>query len=158
MANQRPIQKKTNAITTTEKNRRDKGKGRQVETVPKRNVSKTYINWDKPVSERNQQTPMDYLVDFLLENGGENTNQYLGCNKANEIIKGTKIAIINKCVEHFKPIGVDVGAGAVKSKMDRILGSMYQKAYAEYNGSGNGAMGNTGKNGRQEFEGKINLT
>ncbi|KAI9326356.1 hypothetical protein BD770DRAFT_457190 [Pilaira anomala] len=143
-------------------NIRDKGKGRQVEVVPKNNVSKTYINWDKPVSERNQQSPMDYLVDFLLVNGGENTNQYLGCNKSNEIIKGTKVAlvqiqhVINKCVEYFKHIGVDVGTGAVKSKMERILGSMYQKAYAEYNGSGNGNMGNTKKNGRQEFEDHLN--
>ncbi|KAI9353127.1 hypothetical protein BD770DRAFT_412521 [Pilaira anomala] len=155
MAQQRPIKMKTDAMVT-EQSKCDEEKHRQAMAAPKNNTGKTYVIWDKQVSESDKQTPLDHLMDFLLNNSGEYIKKYQGHSKINDVKQEPKVNVINDCTEYFKSVGVEISSSSVKSKTGRLLEHTYHKAYAEYikNDSG-GAGGNTEKIDKK-FEEKLN--
>lgn len=126
---------------------------KQGNSVALRKAPGTYITWDKPVAGENGLTYMEILMDFLLKSGGENLDRYLGSRKDGTTTGTTKVSVINNIVQYFASKGLEVKFDSVKTKMTNLTTKMYREAYAEFTGSGNGAMGDRSINGNDEFTG-----
>lgn len=105
-----------------------------------------YVVWNKNDGGSDNLTPIERLIYFLLMNGGDNLDLYIGNQEENKVVGRTRAAVIQNCVDYFKERGIKVTASSVRSKINIIL-----ETGPEYNNPSD--TKSTGKS-REECEGK----
>ncbi|KAI9359460.1 hypothetical protein BD770DRAFT_471813 [Pilaira anomala] len=128
-------------IETVENN----DKGKVVSSRPNRSK---YVVWNKNDGGSDNLTPIERLIYFLLMNGGDNLDLYIGNQEENKVVGRTRAVVIQNCVEYFKERGIKVTASSVRSKINIILETGAED-------SNTSDTKNTGKRTKEECEEKL---
>ncbi|OAD76936.1 hypothetical protein PHYBLDRAFT_142444 [Phycomyces blakesleeanus NRRL 1555(-)] len=98
-------------------------------------IKNEYKTWYKHDGGKDGLTSMERLQQFMLMNGGENLNMYLGGDKEGRTFKSSKITILNKCNQYFQEQGVYRTTAQIKSKLNNLLTKQYGEVYRVWKNS-----------------------
>ncbi|OAD76757.1 hypothetical protein PHYBLDRAFT_142265 [Phycomyces blakesleeanus NRRL 1555(-)] len=98
-------------------------------------IKNEYKTWYKHDGSKYGLTSMERLQQFMLMNGRENLNMYLGGDKEGRTFKSSKVTILNKCNQYFQEQGVYQTTIQIKSRLNNLLTKQYREAYRVWKNS-----------------------